>query len=423
MTHPQRIGKYEIVEEIGRGGYATVYRALHGTLKSEAALKVLDPARATDAATRERFIREARTASRLDHPHIVKIFDLIDVPEAIYISMEYFPGSDLKTWRSKHPPLTIPEALQILKDVASALDYAHQQKAIHRDVKPSNILMDAKGHAHLSDFGLVFLPDAPHLTTLGSVVGTPTYYSPEQAAGNYTTLDARSDQYSLGVVAYELLASKPPFQVDSSSGAMVLALKHMEEKPPLPSSMNAELPPEVDEPLLKALAKKPEERFATCAEFVRQLEKALEDSRLRRYRELIQAARDQIAQRHYEAAQTSLAQAQALLPAHPDWQAAQTELEETRQRTEAYELLVKEWEAALKDAQNALTLDKTLPDPQGLFVALGLRPPPPRPLGKRIREVIREFTLAKIAVGLVLGALGILAAWSLSFLWIVYVQP
>lgn len=417
MTHPQRIGKYEIVEVIGRGGYATVYRALHSTLKSEVALKVLDPARAADTATRERFIREARTASKLEHPHIVKIFDLFEASESICISMEYFPGSDLKTWRSKRPTLTVPEALQILKDVASALDYAHQQKAVHRDVKPSNILMDAKGRAHLSDFGLVFLPDSPHLTSLGSVVGTPTYYSPEQAAGNYTTLDARSDQYSLGVVAYELLASKPPFQVDSSSGAMVLALKHMEEKPPLPSSMNAELPPEVDEPLLKALAKKPEERFATCAEFVRQLEKALEDSRLREYRELIQTARDHITQREYDGAQTALAQARDLLPLHLDWQAAQTELEEMRQRTEAYELLVKEWDAALKDAQNALTLDPRLPDPNGVFIALGLRPPPARPLREHIREMFPE--LMRIVAGLAVGAFGFWLMWSLSFLWIV----
>jgi cellulose biosynthesis protein BcsQ/tRNA A-37 threonylcarbamoyl transferase component Bud32 len=409
----QRTGKYEILEEIGRGGYATVYRAQHSTLKSEVALKVLDPARAADSAMRERFIREARTASKLEHPSIVEIFDLFEVPEGICISMEYFPGGDLQAWRGKRPALTVLEALQILKDVASALDYAHQQKAVHRDVKPSNILMDAKGRAHLSDFGLVFLPEAPHLTSSGSVVGTPIYYSPEQAAGNYPSLDARSDQYSLGVVAYELLVGRPPFQVDPSSGALALALKHIEEKPPSPHSLNADLPPELDEPMLKALAKKPEERFATCAEFMRQLEKALGDSRLRQYRELIQAAYKHIDLQNYELAQTALIQARYLLPTHPDWQAGQRKLEETRQGTETYELLVKEWEAALKDAQNALTLDPRLPDPNGVFIALGLHPRPPRPMIARVLET------AQLGVGAVLGGAVIWLAWSLAHSWIV----
>ena len=403
MADIKRIGKYEIVEELGRGGFATVYKARHAALKTEVALKVLDPARAENESIRQRFIREAQTASGLEHPNIVQISDLQETPEGVCIAMEYLPGGDLRKWADSHKPLPLLEALRILGEVAAALDHAHQRKVWHRDVKPTNVLMDAEGHAHLSDFGLVLVADAPHLTRVGTVVGTPNYLSPEQAQGK--ELDGRTDQYSLAIVAYELLAGQLPFIADTSTAALIMRL---DAAPPAPSTRSADVPAEFDEVLLRALERDPAKRYASCAEFVRALNAAFESSKVRRFREYMAEARAQMGQAHYEAVLETLNKARSLAPGHADLQAVLAELEQAQ----AYDQCVKDWEAARQKAQNALDLIPNYPDPSDLFVALGLRP--------AVRRLPTPNELARQgAVGLALGVVGATIMFGLAFLWIV----
>ena len=386
------LSKYTLHEELGRGGFATVYRAVHTNLGTQVALKVLNPALNEDETARQRFMREAQAASALDHPHIVRILDMDEDRGQVFIAMEYLEGGDLKHWIEAHGPLARPDLLRILEQVASALDYAHALGMLHRDVKPGNILMDAAGVARLSDFGLVRPPDAPHLTQIGSVVGTAAYVSPEQAEAR-PEIDGRADQYSLAVVAYELLAGQLPFQGES---ATAVSLMHLTKAPPTPSSLNAEIPAEVDEALLKALAKQPAERYASCSEFVRTLGAAFQSSDLRRFRELLADGRALLAEGQYDQVRQRLEAARSLLGERAELRDALAELETARRQAEAYEQGVKDWQTARQKAQSVLDLFPDYPDTQGVFDTLGLRKAPRRmPPAK---EIARQ-----VVVGLLLG--------------------
>jgi serine/threonine protein kinase len=401
-----QLGKYTLHEELGHGGFATVYRATHSTLGNPVALKVLNPALAGDKNARPRFIQEAQTTSALEHPHIVRILDLDEDNGQVFIAMEYFPGGDLHQRLAKSGAPSPKESLRILRQVAAALDYAHSRGALHRDVKPGNILLGADGSAHLCDFGLVRVTETPRLTQLGSVVGTATYTSPEQAESK--PLDGRADQYSLAVVAYELLAGKVPFQGDTSTA---IALMHVTKAPPDPSSLNPELPAEVGEILLKGLAKDPARRYPSCQEFVQALENALESSQRRRYRELLAEARANLAAGKFEETRQNMDAARRLLLDRPDMQDALAELESARKAAEGYEQMTRDWETARQKAQDVLEAFPDYPDPQQTFVSLGLRKAkwqPPAPA-----ELARQAGL-----GLLIGipALG-LTLW-LAFIWI-----
>ena len=403
----QRLGQYQLHEKIGRGGFAAVFRATHVTLQNEVAVKVIDPGRAGDKDTRERLIREAQTASRLDHPHIVRVLDMDEDQGQVFIVMEYVKGFDLGQWLARNPQAHWRKRLAILGQIAAALDYAHQQSLLHRDVKPSNILIDEKGNARLTDFGLVKVAAAPHLTRMGSVVGTAIYMSPEQAEDK--PLDGRSDQYSLGIAAYELLVGQPPFRSESSSPALLI--KHIQETPPRPSAENDLIPPEVDDVLLKALQKKPAERYASCSEFVRALEAAYNTSESRRYRELLTEGRALTVSGQYAQAQAKLEAAAALFTDRPDLGEALAELEKTRLNAELYNQAVRNWQLAQQQGQNVLDLFPGYPDPQGLFVTLGLRQP------RRTFPPWRELFL-QVGIGLGVGGGAAAILWYLAFLWI-----
>lgn len=401
-----QLGQYSLHEELGHGGFATVYRATHGTLGSSVAVKVLSPALAGDPNARARFIQEAQTASALEHPNVVRILDLDEDREQVFIVMEYFPSGDLRQHIVKQGPLGYKETLRLLNQVAAALDYAHSKGVLHRDVKPGNILLGEDGAARLCDFGLVRVSEAPRLTQLGSVVGTAAYTSPEQAESK--PLDGRADQYSLSVVAYELLAGRVPFQGDTSTAT---ALMHVTKAPPDPSQVNPQLPAEVGEALLKGLSKDPAKRYASCREFVQALEAALESSQRRRYRELLVEARTRLAEGKFEETRALMDEARKLLLDRPDMQDALAELEAARKSAESYEQVARDWDAAGQKARDVLDLYPDYPDPDGAFVALGLRrasPKLPAP-----GELARQ-----IGLGLLLGLPALALMLWLSFLWI-----
>jgi hypothetical protein len=268
----QTIGRYQVVEEVARGGVGIVYRALDPTLGREVALKVLPPYYAQDTAFVLRFRREAQVAARLSHPNIVAIYDVGEAEGLIYIAMQFVEGSLERLLQSRDSPLSVDEAFRITSQIANALEYAHSQGVIHRDVKPSNILLTAKGDALLSDFGVAkALESVTGLTQTGTIVGTPEYMSPEQAMGG--SVDPRSDIYSLGVVLYEMLSLRPPL-----SGGSPTAVLHriIYESPESIRVHNPAVPLSFDKAVLRALAKEPDKRYKSASLFVAALERGIE---------------------------------------------------------------------------------------------------------------------------------------------------
>ncbi|MBA2719730.1 MAG: serine/threonine protein kinase, partial [Chloroflexi bacterium] len=267
-------GRYRLLEAIGEGGMAVVHRAHDDLLDREVAVKLLRPAFASDPDFVGRFQREARHAASLHDPRIVTIHDLGVDPatEADYIVMQLVDGPDLQTQLARDGRPSLGQALRIGVEAASALQVAHDHGIVHRDVKPGNILIDRHGQVRVADFGIARAAGDGGATTAGVVIGSPQYVSPEQVAGDDVT--PASDIYSLGVVVYELLTGRRPF--DGPSPAVV-ALQRLREDPAPPSALAPELPEELDEIVLRAMARDPAARFPSAAEFG----VALESFRLR----------------------------------------------------------------------------------------------------------------------------------------------
>jgi len=218
---PEKLGKYKIIEEVGRGGFAAVYKAVDTTLDRTVALKVLAPHLLWDPTFVQRFQWEAKVAANLDHPHIVTIHEVSQIEGVYLIAMQFLEGRTLSQILEAEGPLPVSQVQAIIEQIASALDYAHARGFVHRDVKPSNIIVSEDGQATLTDFGLVKAGEGTKLSTTGVVFGTPEYMSPEQAEGE--KLDARSDVYSLGVVLFEMLAGRPPLRGRHHPGGDVQA--------------------------------------------------------------------------------------------------------------------------------------------------------------------------------------------------------
>jgi WD40 repeat protein len=269
---PPRIGRFEVRGELGSGAFGTVYRAYDPQLDREVALKVPNPGMLGGARAVERFLREARAAARLRHPHIVPVHDAGHDGSRHYIASAFIAGRTLEEISGERP-LPFRAAARVVRDLAEALAYAHGLGIVHRDVKPANILVDERGQAHLMDFGLAHLQDAAErLTYDGAVLGTPAYIAPEQAAGAGREPLPASDQYSLGVVLYELLCGEVPF----SGPAPLVVSQHAHTEPPRPSARNAKVPRDLETICLKALAKEPGRRYAGCQELADDLRRWLE---------------------------------------------------------------------------------------------------------------------------------------------------
>jgi serine/threonine protein kinase len=266
QTGQQRLGfpeipAYRILDLVGAGGQGTVYRGVHQTLDRPAAIKILHPSLAKDELFLQRFQREARLMARIDHPHIVRVFDAGTVPQGCYIVMEWVEGEDLRTVLNREGPFPEPEALALLLPAVEALDHAHRQGIVHRDIKPANLLrtfIDKRPVVKITDFGLA----KPHaellqITQSGQVMGTPAYMPPEQCQGE--TADPRSDLYALGATLYHLVTGRSPFE---SAAPAEIFNRILNERPAYPSTLSEPL----RELLEQLLAKDRKERFQSAAE-------------------------------------------------------------------------------------------------------------------------------------------------------------
>jgi serine/threonine-protein kinase len=265
---PRQFGDYELLEEIGRGGMGVVYKARQISLDRLVALKLILRGEFASPADLERFRVEASSAARLEHPHIVPVYQVGEFEGQPFFTMKYITGTTLAR-QLADGPLGPTETARLLEPVCQAVAFAHQRGVLHRDLKPSNILIDEAGQPHVSDFGLakrLTKPDdgsasARLLTQTGDIIGTPSYISPEQAAGNRGEVGPASDVYSLGAVLYQCLTGRPPFQAASSIDTLLMVL---EQDPPLPRTINPKVDADLEMIALKCLQKPSDLRYATA---------------------------------------------------------------------------------------------------------------------------------------------------------------
>jgi serine/threonine protein kinase len=266
------LGRYYVIEPLGEGGMAAVFKAFDTTLEREVAVKVIRVEKGMADSFRKRFQREARALAQLDHPFILKVLDYGEQDGVPYLVMPYLSGGTLKDRLGS--PMPYSEAARLLTPIASALEFAHREGIIHRDIKPANILIGKTGEPMLSDFGIAKLLDqkaGTQLTGTGISIGTPDYMAPEQWLGK---VEARTDVYSLGIVFYELVTGRRPYVADTPAAVF---LKHREDPLPRPRQYVPELPVAVEQVIFKALAKSVVDRYATMGEFAAALEKLAQE--------------------------------------------------------------------------------------------------------------------------------------------------
>ena len=264
--------RYEIINKTGVGGMATVYVAKDKVLNRNVAVKVLKDEFTTDEEFVKRFNSEAQAAASLSHPNIVSIYDVGNEDNIYYIVMELVRGKTLKQIITEEGALPWKWSVNIAMQIASALETAHKNNIVHRDIKPHNIIITEDGVAKVTDFGIAKAVSNSTITAFGTTIGSVHYFSPEQAKGGYT--DAKSDIYSLGVVMYEMLTGRVPFDSDTS---VSVALKHMQEAPVPPMEINENIPKAVNDIILKAMEKEPMARYQTATAMLRDLSMALKD--------------------------------------------------------------------------------------------------------------------------------------------------
>ncbi len=270
FANGENAGPYRIITQLGSGGMATVYKAYHAALDRYVAIKVMHQALKQDPNFLGRFQREAKIVARLEHPHIVPVYDFSEHEGQPYLVMRFVEGETLKS-RMQAGKLTLTQTMDIMRPVCQALDYAHNQGVLHRDIKPSNILITPQNGVFLTDFGLAKIAQTGESTlSQDMMVGTPQYISPEQAQGR-SDLDARTDIYSLGVVLYELLVGRVPFQADTP---YAVVHDHIFTPLPMPRSLNPALPEPFERVLLKALSKERDDRYTSVSDFLAAMEKA-----------------------------------------------------------------------------------------------------------------------------------------------------
>ncbi len=265
------IGQYQIVEQIGVGGMATIFKAFQPSMERYVAVKILPSQFADDPNFVKRFAHEAKSIAALEHPHILPVHDFGTEGKLNYMVMRYVKGGTLSDLMGK--PISPERLVQVVGNVARALDYAHSQGVVHRDIKPSNILIDKHGEVLLTDFGIAKIVESSQstqLTAAGSILGTPAYMAPEQAQGQ--EVDGRTDIYSLGVVLYELLTGRPPYEAETP---YAIVLKHVNDPVPPPRSVNPDIPESFERVVLKAMAKERDQRFETATQMEQALQEAL----------------------------------------------------------------------------------------------------------------------------------------------------
>jgi eukaryotic-like serine/threonine-protein kinase len=260
------IGKYRVKGELGRGGMGAVYLAEQPGLGREVAIKEL--IQTADPTALKRFLQEAQVMARTSHPNLVQVHDMELQGNVNYLVLEFVKGRSLRVWIGQSQ-LPLPQVFAIMHGVLQALDYAHRHSIVHRDVKPENVLISDDGIVKVADFGIARLTDDSGVggtaTKTGTTVGTPQYMSPEQVASS--KVDGRSDLYSAGIMLYELVAGQPPFTATDADGPFTLMAKHVQAPPQPPSVFRPGLDPELEQVILKSLAKRPEDRYQSGQEF------------------------------------------------------------------------------------------------------------------------------------------------------------
>jgi len=270
LSPGENVGPYRIIEQLGQGGMATVFKAYHPSLDRYVAVKVLHPAFKEDPNFLARFQREARIVAKLEHPHIVPVYDFSEHKGMAYLVMRYIEGETLKA-HLEGEPLPLERILEILKPVAEALAYAHEQGVLHRDIKPSNVMLTPEGGIFLTDFGLARMAQSGESTlSQDMMIGTPQYMSPEQAKGD--EVDERTDIYSLGVVLFEMLTGRVPFSADTP---YAVVHDHIYTPLPLPTTIKPDILPALERVLLKALAKGKDDRYQKVTELAIAFEDAV----------------------------------------------------------------------------------------------------------------------------------------------------
>jgi serine/threonine protein kinase len=271
----KQLGSYRIIAPLGEGGMAAVFKAYQAGVDRYVALKILPRYFASDPQFVGRFEQEAKVLANLLHPYILPVHDYGEANGYTYIVMPFVESGTLADLL-KGGPLLLPQMRRIISQVGDALDYAHSRGVIHRDVKPSNVLIDQRGNCLLTDFGIAkMVQGSIHFTRTGGIVGTPAYMSPEQIQGE--ELDGRSDVYSLGIMLYEMATGRPPYRAETPPAILV---KHLHDPLPPPRSLNATLPDAVERVILKSLAKRREDRYSSAADMVRALQLAIPDTML-----------------------------------------------------------------------------------------------------------------------------------------------
>ena len=273
----QNLGKYRVLEPLGRGGMARVYRAYHPQLDRYVAIKVLRSDLVAEEEFLARFKREARAVAALRHPNIVQVFDFDARGDVYYLVMELLEGDSLSRrlddYSLREERMPLGEVVRIVLDVLEAMAYAHSEGMIHRDVKPANILLTRRGEAVLTDFGIAQIIGGTQYTVSGALMGTLSYMAPEQGLEGHC--DARSDIYSLGIVLYEMLTGEPPFDAETP---LAILMKHVNDPLPLPRQRVPDVPEPLERVVLKALAKRPGDRYQSAEEMGWALKKAAHEA-------------------------------------------------------------------------------------------------------------------------------------------------
>ena len=271
------LGKYQLREQLGHGGMASVYRAYHPQLDRFVAVKTLRGELVDDPEFLARFQREAKIVASLRHANIVQVFDADGQDGIYYMVMELLEGDTLKArlsdYRARGETMPLGEVVRVMLDVLDGLAYAHSESMIHRDIKPANIMLTKRGQAVITDFGIAQIIGATRYTMSGALMGTLNYMAPEQGMQNQS--DARSDLYSLGIVLYEMLTGKPPFDADTP---LAILMKHVNEPLPLPGQTEAQVPKAFENVLLKVLSKNPDDRYQTAEEMAQAIRTASEEA-------------------------------------------------------------------------------------------------------------------------------------------------
>ena len=307
QTALPNMGKYEVLEKIGEGGFGIVYRGRDPMLERDVAIKVLKSDVATSPDFVARFRREARMAASLRHPNIATVIEVGEHDGRYFMVMDYLSGGPLSEALTPGVPLSLDEAVILLRPIADALDHAHSRGIIHRDVKPSNILLDEDGKPVLTDFGLVKSLVEDSLTSSGITLGTKKYMAPEQIQGEKPS--SAIDIYALGIIAYEMLVGQVPFD---GTTTFEIQKKHVEDLPPDPCSFNEALPRSIADVLLKALDKDPHQRFASAGQFIEAIETYMKQFIHEQWEVLLASAQKQIEEFDFDTALASLHKAKSI---------------------------------------------------------------------------------------------------------------